>query len=181
MLKAMRGLVCLSYIGLCSFSYAETQVNCKPDNIVASTPTTRFTLNADETVTDLKTGLMWKQCPEGMSGSQCDVGSASVAFWDVFLRSVEVLNAGEGFAGFNDWRVPNVKELRSIVEAQCYRPAINLEVFPNTPIVSFFTSTPVKDIFRDNIWVVEFIHGRIESKRLNVSGSLRLVRNAEVN
>ncbi len=159
-----------------SVAYSE-QVNCKPDNIIATTATSRFTLNGDETVTDLQTGLMWKQCPEGLSGSQCEEGSESSAFWDVFLRSIVTLNEGGGFAGHTDWRMPNIKELRSIIEAQCYRPAVNLEVFPNTPIVSFFSSTPVKDVFLDNIWVVEFIHGRVETQRLNFSGALRLVRN----
>lgn len=172
-------VIFLSCLGYWSSAYAEQQVNCKPDNLIASTPTTRFILNADATVTDLKTRLMWKQCPEGLSGDSCSEGSVDTAFWDVFLRSIEILNSGEGFAGFNDWRMPNVKELRSIIEAQCYRPAVNLAVFPNTPIVSFFTSTPVKDVFRDNIWTVEFIHGRVEAKRLNFSASLRLVRNVD--
>ncbi|MFT2110872.1 DUF1566 domain-containing protein [Marinomonas sp. 2405UD68-3] len=178
MLKKIFGFICLGYLSAGSVSAYAEQVNCKPNNITPTTASSRFTINGDETVTDLKTGLMWKQCAEGLSGSDCETGSVSSAFWDVFLRSVITLNEGDGFAGHTDWRMPNVKELRSIVEEQCYRPAVNLEVFPNTPIVSFFTSTPVKDVSQDNIWVVEFIHGRVETQRLNSGGSLRLVRNA---
>lgn len=114
-------------------------------NIVESTPTSRFTINNDGTVLDNKTGLMWKQCLEGKSGSDCATGinPASYYNWQTALQVPEALNAGAGFAGYNDWRLPNIKELRSIVEAKCFDPAINLTVFPNNLTdFSVWTSTP---------------------------------------
>lgn len=158
---------------------AWAQVNCKPDNLVASTPLSRFTIHGDGTVTDLKTGLMWKQCSEGFSGDGCLTGRMQNAFWDATLNSIKTLNEGNGFAGYKDWRLPNIKELHSIVEAQCYRPAVNLDVFPNTQIAKYFSSSLVKDIFRDQVWAVEYEFGRVERHGLIFGATARLVRNAK--
>ncbi len=46
------------------------------------------------------------------------------------------------FTGRNDWRLPNVKELLSIVERRCAMPAINSEIFPETTTWNYWTSSP---------------------------------------
>jgi hypothetical protein len=63
-----------------------------------------FVDNGDGTVTDGATGLMWAQddSGEGMS-------------WEVALGYVEDRNA-EAYLGYDDWRLPNAKELQSIVD-----------------------------------------------------------------
>ncbi|HPM82876.1 MAG TPA: DUF1566 domain-containing protein, partial [Candidatus Anammoximicrobium sp.] len=63
-----------------------------------------FTANGDGTVTDSATGLMW---------SQSDSGSGMN--WENALAWVQTKNA-ENYLGHNDWRLPNVKELQSIVD-----------------------------------------------------------------
>lgn len=108
----------------------------------ASTPDAQLTDHGDGTVTDTKTGLMWKQCSEGLSGSNCVTGSVTTHTWQGALQLVETLNSSGGFAGYTDWRLPNLKELRSIVEEQCYSPAINSTRFPNTPSSFFWSSSP---------------------------------------
>lgn len=40
-----------------------------------------FTVNADGTVTDNATGLIWDQCSWGLSGTSCATGSASTYTW----------------------------------------------------------------------------------------------------
>lgn len=106
---------------------------CKPLNIAATTPTNQFIDNRNGTVTDSKTSLMWKKCSEGQNwnGATC-VGSASGYTWQEALQKAQAVNAAGGFVGKTDWRVPNRNELRSIIERQCYKPAINLTLFPNT-------------------------------------------------
>jgi Protein of unknown function (DUF1566) len=106
-------------------------------NLKEDTTTARFTINNNGTVSDKKTNLMWKQCPEGLSGQQCLTGQLQSVNWKTAVE-----NSGKiSFAGLGDWRVPNVKELSSIVERRCFRPAINLAVFPATPSNIFWSST----------------------------------------
>lgn len=105
-------------------------------------PSSHFSNNLDGTVDDLKTGLMWQHCSVGLGGGDCAVGSASVFTWDQALHQVEILNNNGGFAGYSDWRLPNIRELESLVEIGCHDPAINITVFPNTPASPSWTSTP---------------------------------------
>jgi hypothetical protein len=57
--------------------------------------------NGDGTVTDVATGLMWMQAD---SGGAMD--------WEDALAYAEALE----LAGYDDWRLPNAKELQSIVD-----------------------------------------------------------------
>lgn len=131
---------------------------CKPDSIPATTPTAQFTAHGNGTVTDTKTALMWKQCPEGQSGADCSIGRALYYSWEQALAHVETLNASGGFAGYTDWRLPNIKELASLVEEQCDDPAINSALFPNTASELFWSSSPVV-YDKGNTWMVYFGRG----------------------
>src|SRR5262249_52681426 len=84
------------------------------------TPTPRFRDNGNGTVTDTMTGLVWeKKSSDGsihdkelllswsMSGSTAPDGSA--------FTFVATLNATR-FAGFQDWRLPTLDELGTIVD-----------------------------------------------------------------
>ncbi|MBF0496362.1 MAG: DUF1566 domain-containing protein [Deltaproteobacteria bacterium] len=63
-----------------------------------------FLDNGDQTITDKATGLMW---------SKSDSGSAMN--WEAALAWVQTKNAAN-YLGRNDWRLPNAKELQSIVD-----------------------------------------------------------------
>jgi hypothetical protein len=63
-----------------------------------------FVDNGDETITDNATGLMW---------SKND--SAEAMNWEEALAWVQQKN-NENYLGYNDWRLPNIKELHSIVD-----------------------------------------------------------------
>lgn len=144
------------------------------DNIEATTPTTNFVDNADGTITDSKRGLMWMRCSLGQTwqNAAC-VGDASVLTWQQALVSAH----GYVYANQQGWRVPNIKELASITEGQCVRPAINVEIFPNTPADDFWTSTPsVTDPKR--AWVIAFFNSSNSLKEKNLFVYTRLVRTA---
>lgn len=64
--------------------YAEQ--TCKPDSISASTPDSQLLDNGDGTVTDSKTGLMWKKCLEGVEDDNCETGSVSPFTWQEALQ-----------------------------------------------------------------------------------------------
>ncbi len=66
--------------------------------------------NADGTITDIATGLMWMQTDSGAFGVGDD--SDGALNWEQALAWAENLE----HAGHSDWRLPNVKELQSIVD-----------------------------------------------------------------
>lgn len=114
-------------------SGARAGQKCDP-NKPETTPTGRFKINGKEgTVLDTATKLTWKICAEGIaySNGRC-IGNADFT-WDY-----AVMNFDDKADG---WRLPNIDELKSIVEKRCAEPAINLQVFPNTQPSSFWSAT----------------------------------------
>lgn len=153
------------------------QAACKP-NIPLTRPDARYVDNNDGTVTDTVTKLMWKQCAEGLSGAGCATGSASDFTWAAALQQAQTVNSGGGFAGHTDWRLPNFKELKSLIEIACYMPAINMTFFPATPsggyLSVFWSSSPVA-LHLGYAWSVSFDFGA-ESVDGDGSYRVRLVR-----
>jgi hypothetical protein len=132
-------------------------------NSISTTPTNRFTLNNDATVSDTKTGLIWKKCSEGQSGVDCRTGAAKTYSWQGALQQAQSVNNNGGFAGYKNWRLPNIKELNSIVEEQCFGPSINLVVFPASQIGLYWSSSPYADsntsAWSSSAWNVGFYDG----------------------
>jgi len=63
-----------------------------------------FSDNGDGTVTDSATGLMW-----------CQEDNGTAVKWEEALAWVQQQNAAN-YLGYSDWRLPNAKELQSIVD-----------------------------------------------------------------
>lgn len=143
---------------------------CNPA-IPETAPDSRFTDNGDGTVTDFPTGLMWKQCAEGLSEAGCVTGAPATFIWQAALQHAEEAV----FAGRSDWRLPNKNELASLVEQRCDAPAINLRAFPNTPSSLFWSSSP--DASHPNhAWNVYFGHGYVDYGYKDFASHVRLVR-----
>lgn len=150
-------------------------------NIRASTPASDFVDNGNGTATHAKTGLTWMRCALGQSwtGSTCS-GSTKGYTWQQALAKAKSLNANGGYGGWKDWRLPNINELRSIVEDQCYMPTIRTSVFPDTPNAGFWSASPLAD-FPILAWVVYFDNGTNSggSKGLDGANGVRLVRGGQ--
>ena len=80
-----------------------------------------FVVNDDATVSDNATGLIW---------SQDDNGEA--INWEAALAYAERATT----AGYDDWRLPNAKELQSIADYSGIFPAINTSVFNLTELTN---------------------------------------------
>lgn len=149
--------------------------------IPATTPTSQFTDHHNGTVTDNKTGLMWKMCSEGQmwdSNTNGCTGSDAYYTWQNALKQAQTFNTNGGFASYTDWRVPNKNELGSILEEQCYQPAINLVIFPNSSSNGFLSSSPVADN-GSYAWGVHFGYGVSYRGNKYNNYSVRLVRGGQ--
>ncbi len=151
---------------------------CKPDSIPASTPDSQLIDNGDGTVTDSKTGLMWKKCLEGLSGNNCESGSVNSFTWQEALQQPSTVNNAGGFAGYANWRLPNIRELISLIEDQCYDPAINLNYFPNTTNHTCWSGSPYMGL-SDSAWVVVFYNGNSYDNYRGFTNAVRLVRGGQ--
>ncbi len=139
----------------------------------------------DGTIYDNKSGLMWKQCTEGLSGPQCNpIGpttefSPDLASPTYLLNWLKNVNGNPNTlgAGFSDWRIPTVKELASLVD-RCITPpstpAINTTIFPASKSVSYISAT-VNANDLNTFWYVDFGDGSV-GVGLPQNKYLRLVR-----
>jgi hypothetical protein len=177
-MNTLRSILAFSVWTACSLVPGGIRAQaCYPDKIPADTPTERFVLNGDGTVSDRLTGLMWKRCSEGQSGDDCGGEQAATYDWQTALEHVRTLDQADGFAGRRDWRLPNIQELRSIVEGQCVDPAVNAEVFPATPSDYYWTSSPAAGDGRLSRFV-NFYDGADDMGDKPHLKNIRLVRNA---
>ena len=68
--------------------------------------------HGDGTLTDTKTGLMWKRCLEGLSGVNCEEGKVKTYTWGEAVRRFKDVE----YAGYTDWRLPTIKELETLLQ-----------------------------------------------------------------
>lgn len=114
-------------------------------------PDPRFTTNADTSVTDNLTGLVW--APDGNLMPTRDSGwdkdgtaNDGLVTWQHALDYVAQLNA-ESYLGHSDWRLPNRKELKSLINYEQSDTAawLNTQGFGNAQANNYWTSTSNTD------------------------------------
>lgn len=92
-------------------------------------PNPRFTDNGDETVTDNLTGLIWTKDANAPGPPICSPGIYKT--WNDAFSYVNCLNINT-YLGYDDWRLPNKKELFSLVDrSQCLPALRGLGVKPS--------------------------------------------------
>ncbi|WP_105072562.1 DUF1566 domain-containing protein [Chromatium okenii] len=129
-----------------------------------------FADNNDGTVSQTNTGLMWAKCSEGQTGTNC-TGTATGMNWSAALTAANNSNLG----GYNDWRLPNFKELQALVDYSRNIPAINTSYFPNTPSSWFWSGSPFT-VYANGAWYVGFENGYTYHKLRKDYSHVRLVR-----
>ncbi len=108
--------------GMFGVNFADGRIKCYPCDRLAHGAKTFFVRyvrgetdygvndfvdNRDGTVTDRASDLMWMQVDSGALE-----GSEGAMTWEQALQWAENLE----YAGYSDWRLPNIKELQSIVD-----------------------------------------------------------------
>jgi hypothetical protein len=150
--------------------------------------------NGDGTLTDTATGLVWeKKC--NCRGTVHDFEATYFwsgdgeheTIWD-WLRAVNA-EGTSGFAGHADWRIPNVKELVSLVDYETSGPAIASLLGACTAECTepsgagcgctssgpYWTSTTFAD-FPAHALTVGFAVGGIDDQLKTLRGFVRAVR-----
>ena len=117
-------------------------------------PSTRFTDNHDGTIHDALTGLTWLE----------NAGCFQPANWNAAVADVNQLANGQcGLSDVSqagDWRMPNLVELESLIDASASNPAVT-GPFTNVSGALYWTSTVYYggDEGTTNAWVIRLGDG----------------------
>ena len=120
-----------------------------------------FTDHGDGTVMDLRTALMWQQHLNN---------PPSGGTWEAALSECE----GSTHAGYDDWRLPNIRELESLVypSRALSQPAVDTAVFPYTQMWYYWSSTTYVGNTSE-AWSIEFRNGDVGNRGKEYGGYVR--------
>ncbi len=115
-------------------------------------PSPRFTAGTGteaDCVTDELTGLMWVKSPDSTTRT-----------WANALIYANALS----LCGYTDWRLPNVNEIESLVNAEQASIAIwlNTQGFSNVQADYYWSSSTIRNIAAD-AWSVHMLEGSVEN------------------
>lgn len=158
--------------------------SCKPSQITPTHPEGQYLDNGDGTITDVVNALMWSKCSLGQanSGASCSGTPTHYVTWSDALAAA---NGNKSFAGHNDWRLPNIKELGDLVERSCFSPAIDLTTFPSTPDAAYWSNTIDSNNINPNVgfegMLIDFTDGAEFLPDVNSHRMIRMVRTLDTN
>lgn len=135
----------------------------------------RFIDNGDGTVTDRCTGLMWQKNTADFNGNgRVDQNTTDTPTWTAALLYCDGLR----FAGHEDWRLPNVRELQSIVDYSRTDPAI-APVFMALSSTYWSSSSYLGYTSPEYAWSISFDDGDLGDSSKWGYHYVRAVRTAE--
>ncbi|MCI5158113.1 MAG: DUF1566 domain-containing protein [Candidatus Electrothrix sp. AUS1_2] len=143
--------------------------------------------HGDGTITDTKTGLMWKRCSEGLSGENCEEGKAEKYNWNDAVKRFKDVD----YAGYSDWRLPTIDELKTLVYCSkgadkkydwcndgSESPTINQQAFPNTENWAYWSGSPNANL-STSAWGVIFNYGDSSDSSRYSNLAVRLLRGGQ--
>jgi len=147
-------------------------------------PTPRFADNGNGTVTDHLTGLVWlkdENCERFYLG---DAKAVNPRTWSEAVDSANRL--ANGYCGLTDnskagdWRLPNRKELDSLIDLGQYEPALP----PDCPLkvsalADYYWSATSRALLASDAWAVSFRYGYDDIVGKSGSLSVRAVRGGQ--
>lgn len=113
-----------------------------------ASPSPRFTDHGDGTVTDNLTGLMWTKDVQQIPGTM---------HWQAALDACNNLV----YAGYDDWRLPSLRELQSLIDYGQKDPALPPgHPFEHQVSALYWSSTTYAN-FPSNAWILSFYFGHV--------------------
>ncbi|CAK0780913.1 hypothetical protein CCP4SC76_7640007 [Gammaproteobacteria bacterium] len=123
-------------------------------------------IDQENTILDSQTNLIWdKSCKTNLT-------------FDEALAYADQANQDK-YLGYNDWRVPTIQEILSLVDYTRHSPASTFpspsSTFPNMPSSYFWSSAPFASD-SDFAWYVHFGYGSASYSYRSSGLAVRLVR-----
>ena len=119
----------------------------------------------------IKTGDVVKDTVSKLEWQDNEIGSQTT--WQGAIDRCEALVLD----GHNDWRLPNINELKSLIDRSKSNPAI-VEGFKNTSSNFYWSSTTYND-YKGSAWVVLFSDGFVYYLYKATNGYVRCVRDGQ--
>jgi hypothetical protein len=146
-----------------AFDGAEWPIPNDPVDVASGAPNPdSYTDNGDDTVTDNVTGLMWQKAI---------VAAASSLSWAAAKGYCPTVSTG----GHNDWRLPAMIELVSLIDPSVAQVTIDSTYFPATPSGGYWASTPALGQ-ADRAFYVDFSTAAMGSIDVSTTDHVRCVR-----
>ncbi len=130
---------------------------CVRGSIVASI----FTNNSDGTVTDSRTELIWAQ------------SDFSTMTWEEALALADTST----YASYDDWRIPNIKELRTISDDTESNPSVDATYFSFITSINYWSSTTESNN-STRAWDIDYSSGLVSYAEKTLERGTLLVRNS---
>lgn len=141
--------------------------------------------NGDGTITDPNTNLMWEKLAWGTSSIHERTNGYT---WEAaYSVKIAALNADGGFAGFTDWRLPNRRELESIIDLDGARPPVAaafntgcedlcLGISCSCTFPGLYWSSSTDALSPESAWIVNFDLGSVSTINKAFGAYVRAVR-----
>ena len=119
--------------------------------------------DSKQIVIDNATHLQWQD--------DTDIKTTSTKSWNEAINYCENLSLGE----YTDWRLPNINELKSIIDRNKVKPAM-VSGFQNLSSAHYWSSTTRQDS-KSEAWYVTFDYGNVYSSDKEIYFNVLCVRN----
>lgn len=129
---------------------------------------------------DTETGLTWCRFALGQTWRDNTAQDHAKNYtWQAAFDAARAFNQNGGHAGYTDWRLPSVNELKTLIAKQNGNKAAGIQfiderVFPNNPFW-IWSSTPYAG-YGGGAWFVHFREGEAINEDANFARAVRLVR-----
>lgn len=168
MMKFCRAVLC--GLSLASLVSSPVWGGCvTPVGASGSNPNSRYIIGSTgQEVYDTVTDITWQRCPYGwflsLDHKSCVKMQGSGDGWSQRLdhhgNVLEIVmhHLGPPDMVKQDWIIPSQGDLKTLIDNICKNPAINQEVFPNTPPTNFWGSNSkgVNSHGHEFLYVVNF-------------------------
>lgn len=159
---------------------------CEPSLTTQNISEENFTFDdISGTILDTVTTLRWARCAWGQ---EWNADKKTCEQFPIKLNWQEALKtANELVYGSNQWRLPDIKELMSIIDFQCFAPPLNATMFPQAPTSvdnGLWSATPVQtdpvsaaDV---KIWFIDMGEGKVKKRLWNQTNFVFFVSEGNV-